>query len=176
MSKADQKFMKTMSESAKLVDGHYSLCLPLKNKAIQMPNNHVVAEQQALNLKRKLISNPEFHTEYTSFINNLIRNYDAVELTKNNHRQTDGKTLYIPHHGVYHPVKHKLRVVFDCGASYQGMSLNHQLLQGPNLTSSLVRVITRFRQERIAFMADVEAMFHQVRVHEEDSDLLRFLW
>lgn len=25
-------------------------------------------------------------------------------------------------------------------------------------------------------MADIEAMFHQVRVPEEDSDLLRFLW
>lgn len=25
-------------------------------------------------------------------------------------------------------------------------------------------------------MADVKAMFHQVRVHEEDSDFLRFLW
>ncbi len=79
-------------------------------------------------------------------------------------------------HGVYHPVKHKLRVFFDCRASYQGISLNHQLLQGPNLTTSLVGVITRFRQEGIAFMGDVEAMFHHVRVHEEDSDLLRFLW
>ncbi len=168
--------MKMMSESAKLVDGHYSLCLPLKNKAIQMPNNHVVAEQRALNLKRKFIRNPELLTEYTSFMNNLLRNNYAVELTEDNHRQTDGKTWYIPHHGVYHPVKHKLRVVFDCRASYQGMSLNHQHLQGPNLASSLVGVITRFRQERIAFMSDVEAMFHHVCVHVEDSDLLRFLW
>ncbi len=46
--------MKMMSESAKLVDGHYSLCLALKKKAIQMPNNHVMAEQGALNLKRRV--------------------------------------------------------------------------------------------------------------------------
>ncbi len=165
-----------MSKEDHHKDGHYSLCLPLKNKAIQMPNNHVVAEQRALHLKRKLIRNPEFHADCRSFMNNLIRYNYAVELTEDNHRQTDGKTWYIPQRGVYHPIKHKLKVVFDCGASYQGMSLNHQLLQGPKLRSSLVGDITRFRQERIAFMADVEAMFHQIHVHEEDSDLLRFLW
>ena len=34
----------------------------------------------------------------------------------------------------------------------------------------------RFRQERVVVMADVEAMFHQVRVSNEDMDLFRFLW
>lgn len=49
-------------------------------------------------------------------------------------------------------------------------------LQGPDLTSTLLGVITRFRQEEVAIMADVEAMFHQVRVLDEDADLFRFLW
>ena len=34
----------------------------------------------------------------------------------------------------------------------------------------------RFRQERIAIIADIEAMFYQVRVAEEDRTFLRFLW
>ncbi|KAF0031564.1 hypothetical protein F2P81_016119 [Scophthalmus maximus] len=42
--------------------------------------------------------------------------------------------------------------------------LNEQLLQEPNLTSTLVGVITRFTQEEVAVMADIEAMFHQVKV------------
>ncbi|XP_063749569.1 uncharacterized protein LOC134870954 [Eleginops maclovinus] len=62
------------------------------------------------------------------------------------------------------------------GASFGGTSLNQQLLQGPDLTSSLVGVLMRFRQETVAVMADVEAMFYQVRVSNEDTDLLRFLW
>ena len=77
---------------------------------------------------------------------------------------------------VRHPVKLKLCVVFDCGASFQGPLLNQQLLQGLDLTSSLVVVLTRFRQETVAIMANVEAMFHQVRVNREDTDLFRFLW
>lgn len=34
----------------------------------------------------------------------------------------------------------------------------------------------RFRQETIAIMADVEAMFYQVGIKDEDTNLLRFLW
>lgn len=49
MSKEDQLFMDRVSESAKLVDGNYSIGLPLKNKDVKMPNNSAVAEQQALN-------------------------------------------------------------------------------------------------------------------------------
>ena len=82
----------------------------------------------------------------------------------------------MPHHGGYHPKKLKLRVVFDCGATYGGASLNAELLQGPDLTSSLIGVLTRFRQKPVAFMADIEAMFHQIKVSLEDADLLRFLW
>lgn len=65
---------------------------------------------------------------------------------------------------------------FDCAASFQGTSLNQQLLQGPDLTSSLLGVLIRFRQESVAVMADIEAIFHQVRVNNEDTDLFRFLW
>lgn len=56
-----------------------------------------------------------------------------------------GKVWYMPHHGVHHPRKGSLHVVFDCGASFQKVCLNGELLQGPNLTSSLLGVLTRFR-------------------------------
>lgn len=76
----------------------------------------------------------------------------------------------MPHHGVYHPVNQKIRVDFDF------TSLNSQLLQGPDLTKSLIGVLLRFRPEPVAFMADIESMFHQIRVPEKDVDLLKFLW
>lgn len=78
--------------------------------------------------------------------------------------------------GVCHPKKKKLRVVFDCTVSYQGVSLNNQLLQGPDLTNTLVGVLTRFRKEAVGMMADINSMFYQVKVPEEDSNLLRLLW
>ena len=47
----------------------------------------------------------------------------------------------------------------------QGYS--QQLMQGPDLMNSLVGVVIRFRQERIALAADIEAMFHQVHVADD---------
>ena len=64
----------------------------------------------------------------------------------------------------------------EWSAKYRGSSLNDKLLQGPDLTNSLVGVLMRFRQESVALMADVEAMFHQVRVKPGDCSAMRFLW
>ena len=76
-----------------------------------------------------------------------------------------------------HPLKpEKVRVVFDCAAKFAETSLNQQLLSGPDLTSRLTGVLTRFRQDYIGVIADIEAMFHQVRVEFKDCDALRFLW
>ena len=54
--------------------------------------------------------------------------------------------------------------------------MNKNLLQGPDLTNTLVGVLCRFRKETIAFMCDVEQMFLQFRVCPDQRDLLRFLW
>ena len=37
-------------------------------------------------------------------------------------------------------------------------------------------MLIRFRQEHVAFTADIESMFDQVRVIPEDRNALRFLW
>ena len=74
------------------------------------------------------------------------------------------------------PSKDKPRIVFDCAAQHLGVSLNSKVMQGPDLTNKLIGVLTRFRLHQIALMADVEAMFHQVRVKANNQDALRFLW
>ncbi|KAI2668803.1 hypothetical protein H4Q32_005610 [Labeo rohita] len=176
MSREDVKFMEIMKESVNLKEGHYSLKLPFKSKDVNMPNNLSIAKERFLGIRKKFEKSKKFQHEYTDFINNMVDQGYAEEVPKQEHERHDGKVWYIPHHGVYHPRKGKLQVVFDCGAEFKGTSLNGQLLQGPNLTSSLIGVLLRFRQEPVAFMTDVRAMFYQVRVTSEDKDFLRFLW
>lgn len=176
MSQEDQQFMSHMKDSTYHANGHYIIGLPKKKAVVTMPNNHSVAVQRALALKRKFKRNAVFHQEYCDFMKDMIKRGYAVKVPQNQLSREDGKVWYVPHHGVYHPQKKKLRVVFDCGASFQGTSLNSELLQGPDLSNSLVGVLTRFRKEEVAVMADIEAMYYQVKVHKEDTDLMRFLW
>ena len=83
---------------------------------------------------------------------------------------------FLPHFGVRHPQKQKIRVVFDCAAQHHGRSLNDTLLQGPDLANPLIDVLVRFREQPYAFTGDLEAMFMQVLVPETQRDYLRFLW
>jgi hypothetical protein len=49
-------------------------------------------------------------------------------------------------------------------------------LHGPDLTTSLIGALLKFRQEEIALIADIESMFYQVRVAKQGTDCFRFLW
>jgi hypothetical protein len=58
----------------------------------------------------------------------------------------------------------------------QGVSLNDELLRGPENTSTLLGVILIFRVDSIAVTADVKRMFHQVQVIPEHRGALCYLW
>ena len=176
-SMKDNMFLTNVEETIKLTDqGHYEIGLPLEDKEVTFPNNRVQAQVRAAHLRRKLSENQTFYTDYKTTINDMIKKGYAERVPEEELDGQPGRTWYIPHHGVCHPKKNKLRVVYDCAASYKGVSLNKELLQGPDLTSSLHGVIMRFRKEPIALMGDIEAMFHQVMIPRKDRDLLRFLW
>ena len=73
--------------------------------------------------------------------NDMIKKGYAEKVSEKSLWMDANNAWYIPHPGVYHPMKpEKIRVVFDCSAKFRGTSLNDQLLQGPDLTNSLVGV------------------------------------
>ena len=112
--------------------------------------------------------------DYKGFMDDLMKKEYAEKSTK---EAPEARTWYIPHHGVYHPSKPgKIRVVFDCSTKFQEVSLNKNLMSGPDLTNQIVGVLTRFREEPVVIMGDIESMFHQVMVPREDRSFLRFLW
>ena len=49
-------------------------------------------------------------------------------------------------------------------------------MQGPDLVNKLFHVLLRFRLHSYAIQADIESMYHQVRIPVSDRDALRFLW
>ena len=88
-----------------------------------------------------------------------------------------GVIWYLPHHNVVNINRpDKMRIVFDCAAKFHDVSMNGEVLQGPDLTNTLLGILLRFREDQVASMGDVEAMYHQVRVPPEHNDALRFLW
>ena len=111
---------------------------------------------------------------YKQTIDNYIKQGYARKLTEEEKGKASSRIWYLPHHSVFNPKK--IRVVFDVVAKDKRQSLNSSLCTGPDLLNSVIGVLIRFRRNDIAIVADVEAMFHQVRVKPLDCDSLQFLW
>ena len=127
--------------------------------------------------EKKLKRNPQLVEKYQNAIDNYVSKGHAQRMIQEEAKVTTSKTWYLPHHAVLNPNKPgKFRVVFDAASKFDGVSLNENLLTGPDLLNNLVGILMRFRTGKIGVVADIEQMFHQVGASEEDRDSFRFLW
>ncbi|XP_026730254.1 uncharacterized protein LOC113495628 [Trichoplusia ni] len=171
---SDRRALETLEKTTKrLPSGQFEAGLLWKKEGETLPNNYNQAFRRLVNIEKKLDREEDVKEYYEKQIQTLIENGYAEKAPV---RTTKGKTFYLPHFAVVHPVKRKPRIVFDAAAKYEGRSLNDALLAGPDLLQSLFGVLLRFREGPVAVMADIQDMFLRVKVKEDDRDCLRFLW
>ncbi|GFV25056.1 LINE-1 retrotransposable element ORF2 protein [Trichonephila clavipes] len=98
---------------------------------------------------------------------------------ENNEKSMDPKIYFLPHHAVMKgdSVSTKLRVVFDgtCKPS-NGNSLNSILGIGKMLQPDLFTILVKFRLNEIAFSADIQQMYRQILIDQEDQNFQRIVW
>ncbi|XP_041470151.1 uncharacterized protein LOC121419759 [Lytechinus variegatus] len=175
MSVQDQEVLKLWEDNVVRSGGHYQLPIPFKEQPPPLSENRWMAQQRLESLKRRLSKDELMHAKYSQGMADLLdKGYaEAVD----DSLPLDGTCWYLPHHPVVNEKKpEKVRIVFDCAAKSDGVGLNDVVRQGPDLTNKLSGVLLRFRQAPVAIMADVEAMFHQVKLDADERDVLRFLW
>lgn len=115
--------------------------------------------------------------KYRAVIEEYVNKRYARKLAHKEAATRSKITWLLPHHPVFNVNKpNKCCVVFDAAAKSDGTSLNDQLYQGTYLANSLTGAFIRFREVEIAFTADLEAMFHQLKVFPRDTDALGYLW
>ena len=174
MSVNDKKALAVWDDSVHVVDGQYMLDIPFKQVPPMLPNNKKMAERRLEFLQRKMTNNAEFGKRYRAGIQEYINDGYAEKVEDEG---PIGGTWYIPHHAVVSAKKpDKFRIVFDCAAQYQGVSINNAVHRGPDFTNKMPGVLLRFREKRYVVVSDVQAMYHQVRVTPAQRDALRFLW
>ena len=177
MSQEDKKVLEVWNNSLTLTDQHYEMDIPFKSTPPDLPDNKAMAERRLQSLGKRLSKDPDLHQRYKAGIEDLVEKGYAEPVPENEVDPGQTNVWYLPHHNVVNPNKpEKLRIVFDCAAEHKGTSLNKQVLQGPDMTNKLIGVLLRFREDQIAIMGDIEAMFHQVKVSPRHRDALRFLW
>ena len=159
------------------VDGRYEVPILWKDQNSTLPNNQVLAEHRLNLLERKLQRDLVLATSYEKTIKTDRAKGYVKNITKNEEIAPAKQQWYLPRHPVLNENKPgKVRRVCDAAAKFQGSSLNGHLVTGPDLLNSLTGIFMRFREEKVALSADIEAIFNQAMVPKVDQSVLPFLW
>ena len=176
MSKEDKRATAIYERSVTKENEHYIIALPWKESNPNLPESKKMAERRLDSLKKRLLADDELCKLYCEKMNDYVGSGYASRVCEEDIADEEGREWYVPHHCTSLAVK--FRIVSDCSAKSNDVSLNDKLFQGPTnyLTNSLLGVLLRFRQEQIAIVGDIKNMFYQVFVDRADRDAFRFLW
>ncbi|GFV96520.1 integrase catalytic domain-containing protein [Trichonephila clavipes] len=129
-------------------------------------------------MERRFQVDKDFERQYTNFMIEYESLGHMIPV-ENNVKSMDSKIYFLPHHAVMKgdSVSTKLRVVFDgtCKPS-NGNSLNSILGIGKKLQPDLFRILVKFRLNEITFSADIQQMYRQILIDQEDQNFQRIVW
>lgn len=175
-SAEDKKAVEIMENTLKRIENRFEVGILWKNENVTLPDSLPNAMKRLFCMERKMDKDERFADQYCAKIDEYVSKNYASKLAVPEAIESK-KTWYLPHFAVWNVNKPgKLRFVFDAAAKSHGFSLNDFLLQGPDYVPSLLSVLWRFRQGKIAFNGDIKEMFHQVVIREQDRNAQRFLW
>lgn len=169
-------FLQTHSRTSK---GRYVVRLPFKNgPPLSLGESRAIAMSSLHRMEQRLQRDPSKASEYHTFLEeyeNLghMTKIEPTEVVKFK------QAYYIPHHAVLRDssATTRLRVVFNASCrTTNGMSLNDLMLIGPKLQRDLATIILRWRQYRYVFIGDIEKIFRQILVDDQDTDYQRIVW
>ena len=143
--------------SVKKENQHYTVDLPFKTNLESLGESRKTAVARLLQLEKKFQKDNDFREEYSKFMGEYEK-LNHMRKLKVDEIRNSSKCYYIPHHAVIKEksTTTKLRVVFDASAkSSNGISLNDKLLVGPTIQLDLWTILTKWRQHKYVFTADV---------------------
>ena len=158
-------------------DGRYVVQLPRKSPILSLGCSREQAARRYQQNERSL-SRKGALPAFLAAVKDYAEQGHAEKVPAEDLRKPEVDTYYMPMHGVSKEASTttKLRVVFDASArTSSGISLNDQLLPGPNLYPHLASGVLAFRQHRIGMTADISKMFREVGLHDTERDFHRYL-
>lgn len=156
-------------------EGRFVVRLPFVENRKKLGESRAMALRRFKYLERRFVRDPQLHKEYVD----VMRELQTLNHMKPAVPSNGQEHYYMPHHPVIQPSRMttKMRIVMDATAkSSNGVSLNENLQVGPRLQQDLLRILIRYRSFRIAIGSDIEKMFRQILIHEEDRCYQRILW
>lgn len=169
----DVRAQEHLERTSELIDGQWYVGLPWKDERCVTVDSYPTALTRLQGVEQKMKKDEKYAQRYKERIQHLFDN-DYAKLLED--ISITPKTWYLPHFGVDNPNKKKLRLVYDAAAKTKGSSLNDYLLVGPDLLMSLMGIMLRFRENKIAITGDIRDMYLRVKIKSDDQHAFRFLY
>ncbi|XP_055381380.1 uncharacterized protein LOC129611975 [Condylostylus longicornis] len=175
----EKHFCSTHSRAA---DGRYQVELPfIEEDPIEIGSSRHIAVARLFGMEKQFCKNRQLQEDYIKCINeysnmNHMQRVEPIELRNENQRIISN---YLPHHGVIKESSSttKLRVVFDASRpTSNGSSLNDKMMKGPVIQDDLATLLLRFRKYKVAFTADLEKMYRQIKLAPKHTNYQRIVW
>ncbi|XP_046868771.1 uncharacterized protein LOC124461276 [Drosophila willistoni] len=174
----DIRAQSILNETTVELLGRYQTGLIWKRDNVNLPSSYKMALNRLETVERKMERDKQFAQEYKGMINDYISKGYARRVEREEDIAVgSGKIWYLPHFAVTNPNKPgKIRLVFDAAAKVGNVSLNSELLKGPQHYRPLFSVLFHFREGAVAVTGDIKEMFLQIYVQPQDRRSQRFLW
>lgn len=157
--------------------GRYIVRLPFKKSTDSLGDSRGKAIRMLHRLSNQFSTNPSYFQAYHEFLQIYESLGHMIQVPPS---QSEPKSAYyLLHHGVFreNSTTTKLRVVFNGSSrTSSGISLNELLHTGAKLQTDVFDVLIWFRQFQYVFSCDIEKMYRQIRVHQEDWNYQRIVW
>ncbi|XP_058448819.1 uncharacterized protein LOC131428793 [Malaya genurostris] len=177
LSTEDERALKILRSTTSLCHGRYQTGLLWKYDDVRLPNSKPLAERRHRCLMKKLQRDPELLNILKLKMNDYLEKGYIRKLSSEESMMNNDRIWYLPIFPVFNRNKPgKVRIVWDAAASTGGVSLNSVLLKGPDLLTSLLSVLHKFRERRVAISGDIREMYHQVVINDGDQHCQRFMW
>ncbi|KAJ2941115.1 hypothetical protein O0L34_g10350 [Tuta absoluta] len=159
-------------------EGRYIVKLPTKTDKLLCKEGDTrnIAIKRLYQMERRFEKDANLKKEYAKVMEEYISMNHMEEVPK---EEINKPAVYLPHHAVIRAEKETTQVRPVYNASQKGknnISLNDELLVGPQLQEDMRNLIMRWRMKKICYVADVQKMYRQILVTKEDRDLQRIVW
>lgn len=172
-SEENKRAMELLEKNTIKVNGKYETGLLWKQDRFDVPDSYQMANRRLIYLEKQSV-------KVVEAVGAKIDDYEAKNYAQKltpEEMKENRPMWFLPPFGVIHPKKpEKLRMVFDAAAKVKNVSLNSLSLKGPDLITSLVDILRRFRERCIAIGGDIREMSHQIHIRQADQQFQRFLF
>ncbi|XP_062700972.1 uncharacterized protein LOC115254910 [Aedes albopictus] len=177
-SKENQRARKILEETTVRIGDRFETGLLWNTDSPKFPNSLPMALRRLKQLEHRLENMPQLYESVRKQIVEYEQKGYAHRATPEEIAEAESSgAWYLPINVVLNPKKPgKVRLVWDAAASVQGVSLNSQLLTGPDMLAALPSVINRFRERPVAFGGDIREMYHQLVIRKADRRAQMFLF